>query len=359
MNYNRILSYFSVADFTEMAVRLALCFLIYSVFHGISIWLVKFLPSLFGRIFRNKNENLKNACVDIFTKPLSSFIKFIGIYLAICGLPLNPATLITVRTFATKVMRVATLILISISLQNFVANIPDIFNLFNDNNNGANKTIIVFFTNLGKALVFVFSAVIVIEEFGYDITGLITGLGLGGLTFALAAQDIASNFMSGATILLDKTFSVGDWVTIGSTEGIVEEINFRSSRIRTFDNALITVPNSKISGDSITNWTKMKMRKTNIIIGLVYSTKKETLHKVCEEIYANLSELEEITPESLLVRFDNFSASSLDVKISYNSYAIPGAEHMALKEKVQYIIMDIVADNETDFAFNTVTVVSD
>ncbi len=355
----KILAFFGVEAFTELAVKLGICLLIYTVFHGVSIWLVKFLPALFSRLFRNKSEKLKIAAVEIFTKPLSDFIKCIGIYLAVAGFPINPAAQVTVRAVASKIFRIVTLILTSTGFQNFVINIPDIFHFDSETHTGISKTLIVFFTKLAKTLVIVFTVVIVIEELGYDVTGLITGLGLGGLTFALAAQDIASNFMSGVTILLDKTFGVGDWVKVGATEGIVEEINFRSCRIRTFDNALITVPNSKISGDSITNWTKMNLRKTNIIIGLVYSTSKETLQKVCDEIYAELSQLEEIKTDSLLVKFDNFSASSLDIKISYNSYPIPGKLHLALKEKVNFIIMDVVENNDTDFAFNTVTVVSE
>jgi MscS family membrane protein len=250
------------------------------------------------------------------------------------------------------------MLMISVSVQNLISNIPDIVDNIGDRLGGVNQTIVTFFTKIAKALVMVFTVVIIVEEFGYDVTGLITGLGLGGLTFALAAQDIASNFMSGVTILLDKPFGIGDWISVGGMEGIVEEMNFRSTRIRTFDNALITVPNSKLGNDSITNWTKMNMRKTNIIIGLLYSTTRETLQAVCEDIYNELVKFEEIKTDSLVVKFDSFNASSLDVKISYNSFPIPLPAHMALKEKVQLKIMEVVERHETDFAYNTVTVVN-
>lgn len=354
-----IFDFFGVASIAAILIKTGLACLIYLIAYALSGMVVKYLPALFKRIFKREDEAAQQAFVNSFAKPLSMVVKAVGIFLAITNLPVNTTLAAKIYSVGSAVLRIVIILLVSSSVQSFITNIPLIFDETEEKFGGVNRTLIVFFTRLGKALVIVFTAVIVIEEFGYDVTGLITGLGLGGLTFALAAQDIASNFMSGITILTDKPFGVGDWISVAGLEGIVEEMNFRSCRIRTFDNALITVPNSKISNDSVTNWTKMNYRKTNIIIGLLYSTTKETLQKVCDEIYAELSKLEEIKTDSLLVKFDNFSPSSLDVKISYNSFPIPGPQHLALKEKVQYIIMDVVAANETDFAYNTVTVISE
>ncbi len=357
MNINKILDFFGVGDFSRLMVRIGICVVIYVIFHILSIALVKILPALFARIFRNGKDTTKEAFFNVFAKPLSVFVKSLGVFLAVTSFPLNIVYSAAVYSVAVKVMRIIIILLICSAVLNIISDVGILLDIMDERFSGINKTLIGFFTKIGKALVLVFTAVIVIEEFGYNVTGLITGLGLGGLTFALAAQDIASNLMSGMAILLDKPFQVGDWIAVGGLEGIVEEMNFRSTRVRTFDNALITIPNSKISGDSITNWTKMNLRKTNIVIGLVYSTSKETMQKVCDEIYSELSALEEIKTDSLLVKFDNFNASSMDIKISYNSYPIPGKLHLALKEKVNYIIMDVVANNDTDFAYNTVAVV--
>ena len=278
--------------------------------------------------------------------------------MAVTNLPLGEVFAVKVYAFMSMVLRVSAIIFISIALQNFVMNLPKFIENIEEKLGGVNQTIVTFFTKIAQALVMVFTVVIIVEEFGYDVTGLITGLGLGGLTFALAAQDIASNFMAGITIILDKPFAMGDWIAVGGMEGIVEEMNFRSTKIRTFDNALISVPNSQLGSSSVTNWTKMNMRKTNIIIGLLYSTTRETLQAVCADIYSELVKFEEIKTDSLVVKFDNFNASSLDVKISYNSFPIPLPAHMALKEKVQLKIMEVVEKHDTDFAYNTITVVN-
>ncbi len=353
---NIILTIFGTAHLSTILINLTAALSIYILSILISGMTEKILTVVF-RLLKNRNEVTKNAFTHSFAKPMASFIKIAGLYFAVNTLPLNVTVKSAVLSVMTMVMRIGLILMISVSLQNFVINMPELFDDFVEKF-GGNQTIVVFFTKSVKTLIIVFTLVIIIEEFGYDATSLITGLGLGGLTFALAAQDIASNFMSGVTILLDKPFSIGDWIAVNNMEGIVEELNFRSTKIRTFDNALISVPNSRLGNSSVTNWTKMNYRKTNIVIGLLYSTTRETMQKVIDDIYNELSQFEKIKTDSLLVKFNSFSASSLDVKISFNSYPIPGPAHMALKEKVNQKIMEVVERHETDFAYNTVTVVN-
>ena len=351
---NLLFTIFGADYLPHILAKLAIAVTIYIVALIVSGMAEKILTTVFKIVLKERSETTKLAFTQSFAKPLAGFIKIAGLYFAVSALPLNAALKVSVVSVMSVVLRIALILMVSIALQNFVVNMPEMFDGLAEKL-GGNQTIVIFFTKLLKALIMVFTLVIIIEEFGYDVTGLITGLGLGGLTFALAAQDIASNFMSGITILLDKPFAMGDWIAVG---GIVEEMNFRSTKIRTFDNALISVPNSQLGSSSVTNWTKMNYRKTNIVIGLLYSTTRETLQKVIDDIYSELSQFEEIKTDSLLVKFDNFSASSLDVKISYNSFPIPGPEHMALKEKVNMKIMEVVERHETDFAYNTVTVVN-
>lgn len=356
--YNLLETIFGTVYLPHIAIKLVSAAAIYVIAVTVSKMTEKILGFVAKLLLKNKSERVHNAFKNSFAKPLTTFIKIAGVYFAITALPLNATVKVAVVGFMTMVLRIALMLMISVSAQNLIENIPDMVENISEKLGGVNQTIITFFTKIAKALVIVFTVVIIVEEFGYDVTGLITGLGLSGLTFALAAQDIASNFMAGITIIIDKPFGIGDWIAVNGMEGIVEEMNFRSTKIRTFDNALISVPNSRLGSSSVTNWTKMNYRKTNIVIGLLYSTTRETLQKVIEDIHNELSRFSEIKTDSLLVKFDNFSASSLDIKISYNSYPIPGPAHMALKEKVNLKIMEVVERHETDFAYNTVTVVN-
>ncbi len=318
----------------------------------ISNTFLKLIPKFSKKITPEFSE----AFQESFKKPVFYTIRCLGIYFAGISFPFPFGLSVFLSPLFKTFIDIALILAISVSILNLITRHHVFFPTLSEKLLDKSKTISLFFTNILKILVVSLTVIMILNELGYDVAGLITGLGLTGLTFALAAQDTASNFFSGVMILIDKPFKVGDWISVGTIEGIVEEINFRSSRVRTFDNALITVPNNKLSNDSITNWTKMNLRRTKIVIGLLYSTSKETLQNVIDNINNELSKLEDIKTDTIIVRFDNYNSSSLDVLIQYHSYPVGLAEHLSLKEKVQYIIMDIIEKENTDFAFNTFTI---
>ena len=98
-----------------------------------------------------------------------------------------------------------------------------------------------------RGVIYVVAIFIIIANLGIDISGLIAGLGLGGVIITLAAQDTAKNLIGGVVIFLDKPFVVGDWIQMDTFEGTVEDITFRSTRVRTFENSVVNIPNSVIA----------------------------------------------------------------------------------------------------------------
>lgn len=306
------------------------------------------------KIFKAKNENIEKAIVSIITKPINIFITVTGVAVALTMFPFSTGISTFINIYVTKIYRLAVVALLGMLVVDAVDSIQYYSKMFTESEN---KTLLQFFIKIAKVILIFLTIAILLKEVGFDVTGLLTSLGLGGVILALAAQDTASNLFAGVVILFDKPFAVGDWISVGGMEGIVEEMSFRSCRIRTFDNALISVPNSKLGSDSVTNWTKMNVRKTRITIGLLYSTKKETLQKICDEIRANLEKYDSIKKDNIMVWFDNFNASSLDIVIQYHTYLTGAADFFALKEEIQYMIMDVVEANGTDFAFNTQTII--
>lgn len=218
------------------------------------------------------------------------------------------------------------------------------------------NTIIIFFVTLIKSMIAILGVLIFFSEFNININGLITGVGLGGVTFALAAKDTASNIFGGIVIISDKPFLVGDWIQTPSLEGIVEDITFRSTRIRTFDDALIIVPNSSLASASITNWSKMNKRKIKFNIGLTYSTSEDTIKTIINNIEAYLNSHENILSDSVLVRFDEFTDSSLDIMITFFVNQTALVELKRIKEEVNFKIMKIVRSNNAQFAFPSTSV---
>ncbi len=343
-----------ITSFSLVSVATAL--LLFVIFFYGAKSITNLILKIVPKFFRKKSTEFQNAFVESFRKPILYSLKAFGIYLLLAIFPLPSAISQIISILAGDFIDIVSVLLICVSLLNLI----NYYNIFFPNLAKAledkSKTLSRFFINIVKALVIALTVVMILDQLNFDVAGLITGLGLTGLTFALAAQDTASNFFSGVMILMDKPFKIGDWISTGSIEGVVEEINFRSSRVRTFDNALITVPNNKLSNDSITNWTLMNLRRTKISIGLIYSTSKETMQTVIDKINEELKLIPEIKSDTIIVRFDNYSASSLDILVQYHSFPIALPEHLLLKEKVQYIIMDIVEKENTDFAFQTFTV---
>jgi MscS family membrane protein len=126
-----------------------------------------------------------------------------------------------------------------------------------------------------KVFVVVVGAIFTADNLNIDVTSLLAGLGLGGLAFALAAKDLLGNFFGSLTVLLDRPFHIGDWVIIGDVEGSVEDVGFRSTRIRTFYNSLVTLPNSNLTTTTIDNMGARRYRRMKAMLGLTYQTPPE------------------------------------------------------------------------------------
>ncbi|MEF2562515.1 MAG: mechanosensitive ion channel family protein, partial [Negativibacillus sp.] len=218
-----------------------------------------------------------------------------------------------------------------------------------------NKTLMTFLKKALKVLLIVLAAIAILSETGTNVTTIITGLGLGGLTFALAAQDTAQNLFGGLVILLDKPFAVDDWISTPNIEGVVEDITFRSTRIRTFPNALVVVPNSSLVSSPITNWSRMNKRRATFSIGLTYDTPKEKMEECVARITEMVNSNEEILPEDTVIRFNSFQDSSLEISLMYFTRPTSFSDFQRIKEQVNYGIMQIVEDLGLSFAFPTQT----
>lgn len=207
-----------------------------------------------------------------------------------------------------------------------------------------------------RLFVIVICFIVILSEFGINVNGLITGLGLGGLTFALAAQDTASNIFGGVVILSDKPFAVGDWIQTPEADGIVEDITFRSTRIRTFDDALVILPNNKISSSPITNLSKMNKRRIRFTIGLTYSTKPENLRIIIDEIRQILKNHPEALPETVMVRLQEFAPSAFEIFVQVYIKKLSQDDLKRIREEINYQIIDIVSKNNGSFAFPSTSV---
>ncbi|AEI15111.1 MscS Mechanosensitive ion channel [Flexistipes sinusarabici DSM 4947] len=207
------------------------------------------------------------------------------------------------------------------------------------------------FRKLIRAALIVFAVTIIIQEWGYNIGAIITGLGIGGLAVALAAKDTLANFFGSLMIIMDRPFAIGDWIVVADIEGVVEEIGFRTTKIRTFEKALVSVPNSKIATDNVTNWSRRDSRRIKCKVGATYSTPPASLKKAVDDINDMLVNHKDISNDMIMVYFDEFAASSLNIFVYCFAATSTWAEYLAIKQDVYFNIMDIFQKHDISFAF--------
>lgn len=326
--------------------------LIFALFWGFKSPITKGIVKLLDKILNRKMQIADRSTLSFVLVPLKSLIAVTGIYLAL-RVFFNSVVLL-------KAYRISIIILITWVLLRLCDCTSDSFFRFNHKLDeeldlSFNKTCFTFLKKIVKAIIIILAGIAVLTETNINVTTIITGIGLGGLTFALAAQDTAQNLFGGLVILLDKPFAVDDWISTPSIEGIVEDINLRSTRIRTFPNSLVVVPNSSLASSPITNWSKMNKRRASFSIGLTYDTPKDKLQHCVERITEMVNANPEVLADDTVIRFNSFQDSSLEISLMFFTAPTGFADFQRVKEQVNYGIMQIVEEEGLQFAFPTQT----
>lgn len=222
--------------------------------------------------------------------------------------------------------------------------------------NKMDDQLIPFIVEIAKIITYIFALVIVMGNvFEVDITALAAGLGIGGIALAMASKESLENLLGSFTIFFDQPFTVGDTVTVGTVTGTVEKVGFRSTRIRTFDKSLVTVPNKKMIDAELDNLGMRPVRRVKFNIGLTYETAPEQIKAIVTDIQAMINQHPKTNQEGK-VRFQEFGSSSLDILVMYFVDSPKWNDLIDVKEDVNYKIMEIVKKHNSDFAFPSTTV---
>jgi MscS family membrane protein len=202
-----------------------------------------------------------------------------------------------------------------------------------------------------KIFMVIIGFITISQEWGYNVSGFLASLGLLGMAFALAAKDTVANLFGSFVIFTDKPFKVGDWIKTSDIEGVVEDIDIRSTKIRTFAQALVTVPNATLANSAILNWSAMGKRRIKINIGLTYDTTVTQLQKIINDIKFMLKKHPDIHQDVIHVYFSAFEDSSLNIFCYYFTKTTSWDKFMKVREDTYFKIMQIIKDNGSSFAF--------
>ncbi len=231
---------------------------------------------------------------------------------------------------------------------------------------------------IAKGVMAIIISAMILNHFGISITAIMSTLGIGGLAFALAAKDTLSNLFGGVTILLDNVFRMGDWVKIGDMEGTVAEVGLRSTTLRTFENALVTIPNSVISVSSVINWNRRAVgRRIKMHVGVTYESNMDDIRSALQDLRSMLkvhpdianpkhklnnrkkqvrfSSLEDTQgiKSTQLVFLDRYNDFSIDILIYCFSRSVDWEQWLQVKEDVLFKIAGILQKNNLQFAYPT------
>ncbi len=271
------------------------------------------LSSIFAKIimkcFKIKSEKLAK-------KPkVYKILKFIwivsGTYISLLflALPVNFMSIIT------KIFKLALIYGITRFVANLIQPNMKVFEKMRPDNEHKNAHTIRLIVKGIRAIIYLIGAFIFISELGYDLSGLITGLGISSVVIALAAQDLAKNLFGGFAIITDKTFIIGDTIEVNGIYGVVEDITFRTTRIRKLDNTVTTMPNSVLADSEIINWSKIKKRRYDCEFKLSLETNQKEVESLIKKIASELQKNNDIIKDSIRVYFSGIESDGYKITI--------------------------------------------
>jgi MscS family membrane protein len=274
------------------------------------------VSSKFIKVFTRKTKTmLDDILVGALERPIVFLLFVAGFWIGSRFLTLSDGTEIVFRNITS--------IMITMNVAWILMNILDSF-ILNYLTPAASKTktdlddaLIPIVRKALKIIIVIIAIVMIIDNFGYDVTSLVAGLGLGGLAFALAAKDLLANLFGGIAILTDKPFKIGDRIRLDEkNDGFVREIGLRTTRIETLDGTQVIIPNSKIADSILENVSREQARKIKMTIGLTYETSSAKLARA-KKIIQDIILKNPDTLDKSRVSFFNFSDSSLDILVIY------------------------------------------
>ena len=301
------------------------------------------------KLVKKTTTTIDDEIIHVLRQPLELFIMTLGVKFAaeIHVLPSN------LDIFVHNLLQSAFAFIIFLALFKITIPIGNIFVLSSKKLRGKDlgKDLVNLITKALQVIIVAIGFITILQEWGYNISGFLASLGLIGMAIALAAKDTVSNLFGSLVIFSDKPFRIGDWIKTSVAEGIVEEVGIRSTKIRTFAQAIVSVPNAVLANNEILNWSRMGKRRIKIKLGLTYSTKANDMKNIVDEIKLMLKDHKDIHQDTIFIYFTDFEESSLGIFCYFFTKSTAWGEYMRVREDVNFLIMNIVEKNNASFAF--------
>ncbi len=354
------------------------------VLYILLIFLVKYLsPYIIKlikfRLFINRNKVFYRFLYYRVDKILKPFLYLIYFHLFVNAIK-NIININVVLDFFIFIVNLSLLLWFFYEITKFL--IYSTLNSKIKSQKSARRELFHLLLNITKITIIIIAIVAILSKLNVDITALITSLGIGGVIIGFSAKDVLVNFFDSIRLISEDAFRQGDWIETREIEGFVTELGLTSTQIRTFDNAMVTIPNSKLANDYIKNWSKRLIgRRIKFHIPIKFTSNTKELDRVLYEIYEMLHSHPDIVNvnkvkylkkmnqlhedglfniedkygvrRTLLVYLDEISSYSLNILIYAFSISVNWEEWLRVKQDVIKKIIKIIDESELEFAYPT------
>lgn len=309
------------------------------------------LSSLFAklvmRIFKIKRDKLERK------SKIYGLIKFVWI---VTGLYISIGILDLPAEWMGKFSKVYKLIMIyglTRIIAEFVRPSTKLISKLQNEKDSKNESAIKFGIKFVRGLIYVIGTFIFIAELGYDLSGLITGLGIGSVVIALAAQDLAKNLFGGFAILTDKTFIIGDTIQVGETQGTIEDIGFRTTRVRKYDNSIVSIPNSLLADSEITNWSKLQKRRFSCKLKVGLEENQKNLNELIQKLSFEFQKNKDIIDGSTRIYFSEIQHDGYEISIVTYTNIIDYDEYLEFVNQINSMIIEVFDKEKIKLVYPT------
>jgi MscS family membrane protein len=314
----------------------------------------KSLKLIFESKVKENNLKVDDILVTSIEKPLTFFIILFGLWFGIKTLNLPDALI----AYLDKAYYFLFIIAIAWFFTRLTTETTEIYlkPIVDKTETNLDNQLLPILSKGAKLIIWILAILIGLDNAGYDVGALLAGLGLGGLAFAMAAKDTISNFFGSFVIFSDKPFMQGDVVKVSGVSGTIQEVGIRSTRIKTFDNRIVTIPNSNVANTAIENISSEPSRKVAMTLGLTYDTSLDKIEKA-KEILNNIVDSHDNIDDSRTIYFDSFGDFALNLKFTYYIKKVDGSMDVSgTKDSVNMQILKEFNENAIEFAFPTQTI---
>lgn len=318
-------------------------------------FIVKYIIKIGYKLFDFK-EDPENSSTG---KHLKNYMIFLGIYI-IARIWIKD---LKILSYANIIIKIITIIFGTNVLVEIISPSGFVVKLSEKNRNKkftsveTNTIMNNFLSKIVRVILYIMGLALISKELGYNINGMVAGLGIGSAILALAIQDTVKSFVSGASILAEKPFVIGDFIEIkdGSEEimGTVEDITLRNTKIRLINNALAYIPNLKLTNVSVSNYSKIENRRIDFNLQIPMDTTAEKLYRIMSKIRISLESNEQIVKRTIIVALTNLNVYSKDIRVSFYINESKYKRYLEIQETVIFKIIEIIESENVNLAMPT------